>query len=98
MIATAEREVGAVHVLFNNAGVMLMDDDDAVNTPEECIDKTLAINVKGVLNGCKFGVPAMRRAGGGSVINTASFVAHMGGSQPSGGIHCKQGGSAGPHP
>ena len=53
-----------------------------MNTPEECIDRTMAVNVKGVLNGCKFGVLAMRRAGGGSVINTASFVAHMGAATP----------------
>lgn len=53
-----------------------------MNTPEECIDKTMAINVKGVLNGCKFAIPAMRAAGGGSVINTASFVAHMGAATP----------------
>ena len=41
-------------------------------------DTTLAINVKGVAFGCKFGVPAMLASGGGSIINVASFVAWMG--------------------
>jgi NAD(P)-dependent dehydrogenase (short-subunit alcohol dehydrogenase family) len=40
------------------------------------------INAKGVFLGCKFGIPAMRRSGGGSVINTASFVAHLGAATP----------------
>jgi NAD(P)-dependent dehydrogenase (short-subunit alcohol dehydrogenase family) len=36
------------------------------------------VNLKGVFFGCKYGVPALRRAGGGSIVNTASFVALMG--------------------
>ena len=42
----------------------------------------MAINLKGVFLGCKFGIPAMQRAGGGSVINTASFVGLMGAATP----------------
>ena len=49
---------------------------------EATIDATLAINVKGVLFGCKYGIPAMRRSGGGSIINTASFVATLGAATP----------------
>ena len=64
--------------MFNNAGIMMSSDDDAVNTSEATIDTTLAVNVKGVLNGCRAAVPALRRAKGGSIINTASFVAFMG--------------------
>ena len=45
-------------------------------------DLTLAINLKGVFLGCKYGIPALRRAGGGSIINTASFVALMGAATP----------------
>lgn len=78
MVRFAETTFGKLHILFNNAGVMLSDDDDAVNTSEATWEKTLAINLKGVFLGCKFGIPALRRAGGGSVINTASFVAHVG--------------------
>ncbi len=77
-VALAEETFGRLDVLFNNAGVMLSGDDDAISTDEATIDATLAINVKGVLFGCKHGIPALRRAGGGSIINTASFVATMG--------------------
>jgi NAD(P)-dependent dehydrogenase (short-subunit alcohol dehydrogenase family) len=82
MVAFAEETFGALHVLFNNAGVMLDGDDDAVETPETIWDKTMEINAKGVFFGCKYGIPAVRRAGGGSIINTASFVAIMGAATP----------------
>ena len=82
MIAVAEREFGGLDILFNNAGVMLAGDDDAIATSEEIIDRTLAINVKGVILGCKYGIPALRRRGGGSIINTASFVASLGAATP----------------
>jgi NAD(P)-dependent dehydrogenase (short-subunit alcohol dehydrogenase family) len=82
MVVAAERQFGALHVLFNNAGIMDPADEDAVNTTEEVWERTLAVNLKGVFLGCKFGVPALRRAGGGSIINTASFVALMGAATP----------------
>ena len=82
MVSTAEEIFGRLDILFNNAGVMLSSDDDAVSTDEATIDATLAINVKGVLLGCKYGIPALRRAGGGSIINTASFVASVGAATP----------------
>jgi NAD(P)-dependent dehydrogenase (short-subunit alcohol dehydrogenase family) len=78
----AEEQFGRVDVVFNNAGVMLPGDDDALSTPDEVIDRTLAINVKGVIHGCRHGIPALRRAGGGSIINTASFVASVGAATP----------------
>ena len=82
MVKAAEAAFGALHVLFNNAGVMLADDVGAVETSEEVWDTTVAVNLKGVFLGCKHGIPALRRAGGGSVINTASFVALMGAATP----------------
>lgn len=82
MIAAAEREFGKLNILFNNAGVMLSADDDAINTEEAVWDTTMAVNVKGVFFGCKYGIPALRRAGGGSIINTASFVALLGAATP----------------
>jgi NAD(P)-dependent dehydrogenase (short-subunit alcohol dehydrogenase family) len=82
MVAAAEREFGRLDVLFNNAGIMRADDDDAVATDEDVWDQTLDVNAKGVFLGCKYGIPALRRAGGGSVINTASFVALMGAATP----------------
>jgi NAD(P)-dependent dehydrogenase (short-subunit alcohol dehydrogenase family) len=82
MIAAAEAAFGAVHVLFNNAGISHIDDADAVDTDEAVWDLTMAVNLKGVFLGCKHGVPALRRAGGGSIINTASFVALLGAATP----------------
>jgi len=82
MVASAEAEFGALHVLFNNAGIMDHEDGDASSTSEEVWDRTMAINLKGVFLGCKFGIEALKRAGGGSVINTASFVALMGAATP----------------
>lgn len=77
-IAAAEARFGALHVLFNNAGIMPDDDGSVLETTEETFDKVIAVNVKGVVFGCKYGIPALLRAGGGSIINTASFVAVMG--------------------
>jgi NAD(P)-dependent dehydrogenase (short-subunit alcohol dehydrogenase family) len=82
MVAHAEREFGGLHVLFNNAGIMHSSDDDAISTTEETWDLTMRINALGVFFGCKFGSPALRRAGGGSIINTASFVAKLGAATP----------------
>jgi NAD(P)-dependent dehydrogenase (short-subunit alcohol dehydrogenase family) len=82
MVALAERQFGALHVLFNNAGIMDSRDDDALTTDEKVWDLTLAINAKGVFLGCKHGIPALKRAGGGSIINTASFVAKLGAATP----------------
>ena len=82
MIAAAEATYGKLDVLFNNAGISHAEDDDAINTSEAVWDLTMQVNVKGVFLGCKYGVPALRRAGGGSIINTASFVAVMGAATP----------------
>ena len=57
-------------------------DGDSTETSLETWNRTIAINLTGVFLGCKFGVPALQRAGGGSIINTASFVALMGAATP----------------
>ena len=69
-------------VLYNNAGVSLGDDDDAVSTPESTWELTMDVNVKGLWLCCKAGIPAMLESGGGSIINVASFVAHVGAATP----------------
>jgi NAD(P)-dependent dehydrogenase (short-subunit alcohol dehydrogenase family) len=82
MVCAAEERFGRLDVLFNNAGISHPKDDDAVATEEEVWDLTMNINLKGVFLGCKYGIPALRRAGGGSIINTASFVALLGAATP----------------
>ncbi|KAK8852078.1 glucose 1-dehydrogenase [Apiospora arundinis] len=75
---------GGLDVIFNNAGIMHAQDDDAIGTPEAIWDLTMNINVKGVWFGCKHAVQALRRnkKTKGSVINTASVVALAGAATP----------------
>ncbi len=82
MVRVAEETYGKLDILFNNAGIMDSRDDNAVTTEEDVWDLTMNINLKGVFLGCKYGIPALQRAGGGSVINTASFVAILGAATP----------------
>jgi NAD(P)-dependent dehydrogenase (short-subunit alcohol dehydrogenase family) len=82
MVSAAETGYGRLDIMFNNAGIMHSADDDAVSTEEDVWDLTMDINAKGVFLGCKYGIPALRRAGGGSIINTASFVALLGAATP----------------
>ncbi|KAK4057836.1 hypothetical protein OIO90_001055 [Microbotryomycetes sp. JL221] len=76
---------GRLDVVFNNAGIMHPEDDNALNTDEKIWDLTMTINLKGVWWGCKYAIEAMRKNPGGSkgsIINTASFVAIMGAATP----------------
>jgi NAD(P)-dependent dehydrogenase (short-subunit alcohol dehydrogenase family) len=82
MARFAEETYGALHIAFNNAGVFHNDDTSVTETSEEIWDMVIDINLKGVFFGCKYQIPAMLRAGGGSIINTASFVAIMGAAVP----------------
>jgi len=81
-ISDAEEAFGCLDVVFNNAGIMLAADGDAQSTEEAVWDLTMDVNLKGVWFGCRHGIPALRRAGGGSIINTASFVALVGAATP----------------
>jgi cyclopentanol dehydrogenase len=74
-IATAEREFGVLHILVNNAGVLSM---VGVEETEEVWQKIIDINQKGVWLGMKLAVPALRRAGGGSMINISSIYGLIG--------------------
>ena len=82
MVKVTEETFGALHIMFNNAGIMHSDDGDSQSTSEAIWDLTMNINAKGVFFGCKHGIPAIKRSGGGSIINTASFVAHLGAATP----------------
>jgi NAD(P)-dependent dehydrogenase (short-subunit alcohol dehydrogenase family) len=82
MIEFAESTYGKLDILFNNAGIMDSRDDNAEVTDEDTWDLTMNINAKGVFLGCKHGIPALKRAGGGSIINTASFVSLLGAATP----------------
>lgn len=82
MVKVAETTYGKLNILFNNAGIMHSNDDNAMTTEEDVWDLTMNVNLKGVFLGCKYGIPALQRAGGGSVINTASFVALLGAATP----------------
>ena len=77
MIATAEEHFGALHVLFNNAGA------GGPNAPlaeidEDTFDRVVALNLRGPFLGMRYGIPAMLRTGGGSIINTASAAGLVG--------------------
>jgi NAD(P)-dependent dehydrogenase (short-subunit alcohol dehydrogenase family) len=69
---------GGLHVMFNNAGIFPDGDGSPVDTPLDIWQLVIDVNLKGVFLGCKHGIPAMLESGGGSIINTASFVAVVG--------------------
>jgi NAD(P)-dependent dehydrogenase (short-subunit alcohol dehydrogenase family) len=76
--ARTREEYGRIDVLFNNAGVSPPDDASVLHTSPEAWQRVQDVNLKSVFLCCKYGIPHLLAGGGGSVINTASFVAAMG--------------------
>jgi NAD(P)-dependent dehydrogenase (short-subunit alcohol dehydrogenase family) len=82
VIKTAVKNYGKLDVLYNNAGIFPAADHSVIDTEESVWDKVFAVNVKGIYLVCKHGIPELLAAGGGSVINVASFVALVGCTVP----------------
>ncbi|RLC75008.1 MAG: short-chain dehydrogenase [Chloroflexi bacterium] len=81
-IHAGEETFGLVNVLYNNAGIMPDGDESVLDMETDVWQRVLDVNAKGVALCCQYGIPALLRAGGGSVINVASFVASVGCTVP----------------
>jgi NAD(P)-dependent dehydrogenase (short-subunit alcohol dehydrogenase family) len=79
----AVERFGALHVLYNNAGILWRDRDVSVlETDEEVWDRVFAINLKGMVWVCKHGIPHLIEAGGGAIVNVGSTSALLGDTIP----------------
>jgi NAD(P)-dependent dehydrogenase (short-subunit alcohol dehydrogenase family) len=77
-IDAAVRHYGGLHILHNNAGGSTLRDSDVTDAPLDEFWRAIKLDLFGTFLGCRFGIPAIRRSGGGSVINMSSNVALMG--------------------
>jgi NAD(P)-dependent dehydrogenase (short-subunit alcohol dehydrogenase family) len=79
----AVRRFGALHILYNNAGVLWRDRDLGVLETDEAVwDRVMAINLKGMVWVCKHGIPRLIEAGGGAIVNIGSTSALLGDTVP----------------
>jgi NAD(P)-dependent dehydrogenase (short-subunit alcohol dehydrogenase family) len=91
-VAEGVSAFGKLNVLYNNAGIMPNEDTSVEETSEETLARVLDVNLKGVFLCCKYGIPELLKAGGGSVINIASFVAIIGCTVPQDAYTASKGG------
>ncbi|MFM9043333.1 MAG: SDR family oxidoreductase, partial [bacterium] len=92
MYEEAAAKFGGVDVLFNNAGINPTDDKSVIDTDLEAWERVQTVNLRSVFLCCKHGIPHLLKRGGGSVINTASFVAVMGAAVSQGSYTASKGG------
>jgi NAD(P)-dependent dehydrogenase (short-subunit alcohol dehydrogenase family) len=78
LYAAVRERHGHIDVLFNNAGVSPQEDGSVLGTGLDVWQRVIDVNLTSVFLCCKHGIPHLLDAGGGSVINTASFVAVLG--------------------
>jgi len=78
MYASVVETYGGVDILFNNAGISPADDDSILTTKLDAWQRVQDVNLTSVYLCCKYGIPLLLERGGGSIINTASFVAVLG--------------------
>jgi 3-oxoacyl-[acyl-carrier protein] reductase len=91
-IEQAARRFGALHILYNNAGVLWRDKDLSVLETDEAVwDRVMAINLKGMVWVCKHGVPRLIEAGGGAIVNIGSVSALLGDAVPQDAYTCSKG-------
>jgi len=92
MVDEGIQRFGSLNVLYNNAGIMPDEDTSVVETTEATWERVLDVNLKSIFLTCKHGIPKLIEAGGGSVINIASFVALMGCTVPQDAYTASKGG------
>jgi NAD(P)-dependent dehydrogenase (short-subunit alcohol dehydrogenase family) len=92
MVGEGVARFGKLNVLYNNAGIMPEADTSVIETTEETWDEILDVNLKSIFLVCKHGIPALQQAGGGSIINIASFVAIVGCTNPQDAYTASKGG------